>query len=88
MAPVATNEPWLTSALETVGRTLDIVQAAGIETRNIYFLGFSRACLTLEFTARHATRYGGIVAFTGGLIGEEIDRAHRGDFGTHLPWQR
>ena len=82
MAPAATNEPWLTSALETVGRTLDIVQAAGIEPRNIYFLGFSQgACLTLEFTARHATRYGGIVAFTGGLIGEEIDRSpYRGDF--------
>ncbi|HZG73802.1 MAG TPA: hypothetical protein VEY51_19880, partial [Chondromyces sp.] len=29
-------------------------------------------CLMLEFVTRHAKRYGGVVAFTGGLIGDKI----------------
>jgi len=33
-------------------------------------LGFSQgACLTLEFAARNAQRYGGVVGFSGALIG-------------------
>jgi predicted esterase len=35
-------------------------------------LGFSQgACLALEFAARNARRYGGIVGLSGGLIGPE-----------------
>lgn len=35
-------------------------------------LGFSQgACLALEFAARNAQRYGGIVGLSGGLIGPE-----------------
>lgn len=37
-------------------------------------MGFSQgACLALEFAARNAKKYGGIVAFTGGLIGKTLD---------------
>ena len=36
----------------------------------IVLLGFSQgACLAQEFAVRHARRYGGVVAFSGGLIG-------------------
>ena len=54
----------------------------GISKENIYFLGFSQgACLTLEYVTRRATRYGGIVAFTGGLIGDRIYlENYSGDF--------
>ncbi|HUP13353.1 MAG TPA: dienelactone hydrolase family protein [Niastella sp.] len=57
-------------------------EASGIKPRNIYFLGFSQgACLTLEFVTRNATRYGGVVAFTGGLIGDKIYNGnYNGDF--------
>ena len=35
-------------------------------------LGFSQgACLTLEFVARNARRYGGVVGLSGGLIGPD-----------------
>ncbi len=35
-------------------------------------LGFSQgACLTLEFAARNARRYGGVVGLSGGLIGPD-----------------
>jgi len=73
MAPVLQNEPWLSSSLEVIKELVEDIKAKGITSENIYFLGFSQgACLTLEFVARNATRYGGVVAFTGGLIGETI----------------
>lgn len=83
LAPVTENEPWLSSALNVVEQILGTALEAGIKTEHVYFLGFSQgACLTLEFTARNARKYGGIVAFTGGLIGERIKREnYKGDFG-------
>jgi phospholipase/carboxylesterase len=76
------NEPWLSGALAVLKDVVADVQATGITTDNIYFLGFSQgACLTLEFVARNATRYGGVVAFTGGLIGDKIyEENYTGDF--------
>jgi len=73
LAPPAQNEPWLSSALNIVKETVAYLNKAGIANEHIYLLGFSQgACLTLEFAARNATRYGGIIAFTGGLIGDKI----------------
>lgn len=73
MAPPAQNEPWLSSALQVVKKLADDLQQKGIARENIYFLGFSQgACLMLEFIARNAARYGGAVAFTGGLIGDKL----------------
>lgn len=75
MAPVEQNEPWLSSAIELIAGMVEDCKAAGIAEANIHFLGFSQgACLTLEFAARHAARYGSVTAFTGGLIGEKINR--------------
>lgn len=82
LSPVVMNEPWLSSAIATVHELIDEVIAAGISAENIYLLGFSQgACLTLESAARKAQRYGGLIAFTGGLIGEKIDiKNYSGDF--------
>lgn len=76
------NEPWLSSALEVVKEVVADVEATGIKKEDIYFLGFSQgACLTLEFVTRYANRYGGAVAFTGGLIGDKIyEQNYTGDF--------
>jgi len=77
LAPVAQNEPSLSSALGLVEKTLAGIESMGITRENIFILGFSQgACLTLEFAARNAARYAGIIAFTGGLIGEHINRAN------------
>ena len=74
MAVPEANEPWLSSALNLVKEVVDEVTEQGITTENIYFLGFSQgACLTLEFVTRHAKKWGGVVAFTGGLIGDQIN---------------
>jgi len=82
LVPAEQNQPWLGSALVLVKDLVQDVKAQGIDTENIYLLGFSQgACLALEFTARFATRYGGVIALTGGLIGKDIDRTnYSGDF--------
>lgn len=82
LAPAEDNEPWLSSALDVVQKTVDHAMEAGIRKENIYFFGFSQgACLALEFLARKADRFGGAVALIGGVIGKTIDRSHyKGDF--------
>ena len=82
MAPISQNEPWLSSALSLLKVMVNDVIAQGIAEDNIYFTGFSQgACLTLEFVARNATKFGGAVAFTGGLIGDKIyPENYKGDF--------
>jgi phospholipase/carboxylesterase len=71
MEPLASNEPWLASALATVGRVLAAVEER-LPAESVILLGFSQgACLTLEFAARNARRYGALVGLTGGLIGPD-----------------
>jgi phospholipase/carboxylesterase len=83
LAPLAQNEPALSAALTSVAQAVATAQQHGIGPANLYFLGFSQgACLTLEYVARHAARYGGVVAFTGGLIGDQVYlENYGGDFG-------
>ncbi|TWV98725.1 alpha/beta hydrolase [Chitinophaga pinensis] len=83
LMPPAQNEPWLSSALSVLKEVVDEVVADGIAAENIYFLGFSQgACLTLEFITRNAAKYGGTVAFTGGLIGDQLyPENYSGNFG-------
>jgi phospholipase/carboxylesterase len=82
LMPPAENEPWLSSALNMLKELLNHLYSKGVRSENIYFTGFSQgACLTLEFVARNAGKYGGIAAFTGGLIGDKIYREnYRGEF--------
>jgi len=70
LAPLADNEPWLSSALAAVGDTLAQVHGTGLGPERTILLGFSQgACLVLERAARNAERYGGIAGLSGGLIG-------------------
>lgn len=72
LAPIASNEPGLSSALTLIASLLEHVQAAGVPLERTMLLGFSQgACLMLEFVARNARRYGGIVGLSGGLIGPD-----------------
>ena len=82
LSPVKKNEPWLSSALELLGQVVADLNSMGFDNGQIYFAGFSQgACLTLEYTARHPKKYGGIIAFTGGLIGDHIrPELYLGDF--------
>lgn len=74
MAPVKQNQPWLQSALDMLKEIIIGIQQAGIKSEQIYIVGFSQgACLSLEFAAQNAMKFGGVVAFTGGLIGEAVN---------------
>lgn len=69
LAPVATNEPYLSSALDTLDALVKRVNAQGIGNERVLLLGFSQgASLMLEYVARHATRYGGVAGLSGALI--------------------
>jgi predicted esterase len=102
LAPIADNEPALSSALKKVGSLVDSAANAGVERDRIFLCGFSQgACLSSEFVARNPARYGGLIALTGGLIGPpDADLRHpghldgmpallsSGDPDPHVPWAR
>ncbi len=82
LAPMNQNEPGITSGIAAVGELVESLVAGGIPHERIMIGGFSQgACLALEFTARNARRYGGILGFSGGLIGPDgTPRDYDGDF--------
>jgi predicted esterase len=102
LAPLARNEPGLSSGLARLGEIMELLAAEGILAERTILLGFSQgACLALEFAARNARRYGGIAGLSGGLIGPPgAPRHYKGSFaGTpvflgcsdddpHIPRQR
>jgi len=102
MASVASNQPWLCSALNKVESIVQMAQYAGIAADRVAVGGFSQgACLATEFVASHPKRYAALFALTGGLVGPPgSDLAHQGSlagtpafFGSgdpdpHVPWQR
>lgn len=75
------NEPKLSESLQAINHLIQET-AKHIPLSEIYLAGFSQgACLALEIAARHAAKYGGIIAFSGGLIGKTLDTSkYRGDF--------
>jgi predicted esterase len=72
LSPIQTNEPGLSSALSVLDGIIREAEHRGVLSERIVLMGFSQgASLSLELAARHARRFGGIVAFSGGLIGPE-----------------
>ena len=70
MSPIEANEPFLSSALAMLARLVRRLGESGIPPERVALVGFSQgACLVLEFSARNARRYGGVVGLSGGLIG-------------------
>jgi phospholipase/carboxylesterase len=102
LAPIQQNEPWLTSALNKLAQLVGDISHAGIAREKIILAGFSQgACLASEFVARNAARYGGLIVFSGGLIGPPgTEFRYAGELGgtpaffgggdpdAHVPWQR
>ena len=80
-APIESNEPHFSSAISVLEEVLARI-TEHVPRERVILLGFSQgACLTLEFCARHAQRYGGVVGFSGGLIGPDgTPRDYAGNF--------
>src|SRR5215208_6759730 len=82
LSPIPSNEPGITSGLAAIADLITRIEEAGIPRNNIMLLGFSQgACLSVEFAARNAARYGGIACLSGGLIGPDgTSRDYAGNF--------
>lgn len=72
MAPFERNQPYLDQSLDKLLATHKALNDKGIMDEDIFWTGFSQgACLMLEYCTRHACRFGGLAAFSGGLVGPE-----------------
>lgn len=78
------NEPGLSSGLRKIATLISTLSSQGVGPERIVLMGFSQgACLSLEFAARNARRYGAIVGLSGGLIGPPgTPRGYTGAFDT------
>jgi phospholipase/carboxylesterase len=102
LAPIESNEPWLSSALNLVESLVSRCTTHGILASQVAVIGFSQgACLASEFIASYPQRYRAMIAFTGGLmgpIGQDLKHEGRldqmpimlssGDPDPHVPWER
>lgn len=80
------NEPFLSTSIEEITQFIKETEKY-ISKTNIFIVGFSQgACLALEIAGRNGSKYGGIIAFTGGLIGHVLDlKKYQGNFeGTQI----
>jgi phospholipase/carboxylesterase len=87
LAPLTQNEPHLSRSLAGVGNLLETLTAKGFGAHRVVLLGFSQGgCLALEYAARNARRYGGVIGLSAGLIGPEgRPRKYSGSLdGTHV----
>jgi phospholipase/carboxylesterase len=70
MAPIGQNEPGVTSGIAMLHGLIDDIVAHGVPTGRIVLLGFSQgACLVSTAAQRRAARFGGVIVYSGGLIG-------------------
>lgn len=70
MAPIEENEPGITSAISVVHALIDDAVAHGVPAERIVLMGFSQgACLSVTAAQRRPARYGGVLGYSGGLIG-------------------
>lgn len=70
MAETSANEPGISSGLAVLDALVHRIAEGGVPHSRIILAGFSQgACLASEYAVRHPARYGGLLAFSGGLIG-------------------
>lgn len=70
LSPIERNEPGITSGIAVVHGLIDDLVERGVPTERIILLGFSQgACLAATAAQRRPTRYGGVIVYSGGLIG-------------------
>ena len=82
LAPIQDNQPGLDSGLQKIRDLIEEINLSGISNERIYLLGFSQgACLALEYSARNAQRFGGVIGLSGGLIGDKLSpETYKGNF--------
>ena len=70
MSEIEKNEPGISSGIAVIHGLIDQAAAHGVPAERVMLLGFSQgACLSATAAIRRPTRYGGVIVFSGGLIG-------------------
>jgi predicted esterase len=70
LTEIEKNEPGISSGYFVIDGLVNDLIARGLTRERILLLGFSQGgCLASTYAARHAARYGGVFALSGGLIG-------------------
>jgi predicted esterase len=88
LTPMERNEPGITSGLRVVDRLVATLGEHGLPPERVGLLGFSQgACLSLEYAARHARRYGAVIAYTGTAAGTPVFLGCS-DIDPHIPLER
>lgn len=68
------NEPGISSGLVLIDSIISSLIDTGFTSTNIFLMGFSQgACLVLDYAARYPQRLGGVIALSGGLIGDFLN---------------
>jgi phospholipase/carboxylesterase len=77
MEEAAKNEPGISSGLQVLDQLVADVLSRGVRKEHVVLLGFSQgACLTAQYAASHAGRFGGLIIYSGGLgYGDAGDQA-------------
>jgi predicted esterase len=69
IAPVESNEPYLSAAIAKIDGLIKHIEASGIPVEKIFIGGFSQgASLSAEYVIRNPRSYGGLLIFSGGYI--------------------
>jgi len=69
IAPVESNEPYLSAAIAKIDGLVKHIEASGIPVEKIFIGGFSQgASLASEYVIRNPRSYGGLLIFSGGYI--------------------
>jgi phospholipase/carboxylesterase len=72
-APIAANEPSLTSAADCVAATLDAAGEIGISPERVVLVGISQGgAVVSEFLRRRPRRYGGAFVVSAALPGDDL----------------
>lgn len=70
LSEIQKNEPGISSGIKVIHGLVEKALAAGVPSDRIVLLGFSQgACLACTAALRRPARYGGIIVYSGGLIG-------------------
>lgn len=70
MEEIAQNEPGISSGIAVIHGLIGQAEARGVPSERIVLLGFSQgACLGSTAAYRRPARYGGVIVYSGGLIG-------------------
>ncbi len=68
--PIEENQPGIDNTMELLDHVVGGLLDSGVSAQRLVLCGFSQgACSVSQYASLHPRRWGGLIAFTGGLIG-------------------